>query len=415
MAGSPFAGLLIATLGGAAVGLERQWSGHAAGPNARFAGIRTFTMLGFTGGFAGWLQSLHLPAASAVVLAGAIGLTIAAYVAASRHEIDATTEVAALVVIAAGMMAGLGAYPLASGIIALTCLLLLEKSRLHAWVARLDDVGLRAGGRFAVMALVVLPLLPEGPFGPFGGVKPRELWALVLFFSGLSFLGYVARRAAGPHQGQLIAGLAGGLVSSTNVTFTFARSSATHPESARALAFGTVAANAMLYPRVLVAVGVLNPELLPFAAPYLVAPFVVASAAAVYGLRHRDGALRASDVENPLQLVKALQMAVLFQAVLMIVHLAGSAWGQAGVVSSAAALGLTDVDVLTVSMTKAAATVTSPSTAALAIAVGVLSNTALKLLLALVFGYARFRAIAGGALAVLLAASAVSIIVILRA
>ena len=43
-------GLLIATLGGAAVGLERQWSGHAEGPRARFAGIRTFTMLGAMGG-----------------------------------------------------------------------------------------------------------------------------------------------------------------------------------------------------------------------------------------------------------------------------------------------------------------------------------------------------------------------------
>ena len=37
--------VLIAALGGAAVGLERQWSGHADGPAARFAGIRTFTML----------------------------------------------------------------------------------------------------------------------------------------------------------------------------------------------------------------------------------------------------------------------------------------------------------------------------------------------------------------------------------
>jgi hypothetical protein len=87
------------------------------------------------------------------------------------------------------LLAGIGAYRLASGIIALTCLLLVEKSRLHSLVARIDDVGLQAGVRFGVMALVVLPLLPAGPYGPFGGIRPRELWALVLFFSGLSFLG----------------------------------------------------------------------------------------------------------------------------------------------------------------------------------------------------------------------------------
>lgn len=42
---SDIVGLLIATLGGPAIGLERQWSGHAEGPGARFAGMRTFTML----------------------------------------------------------------------------------------------------------------------------------------------------------------------------------------------------------------------------------------------------------------------------------------------------------------------------------------------------------------------------------
>jgi uncharacterized membrane protein (DUF4010 family) len=85
----------------------------------------------------------------------------------------------------------IGSVRLASGIIALATLLLVEKSRLHALVKRIDDVGLRSGVRFAVMALVVLPLLPEGPYGPLGGIRPRELWALVLFFSGLSFAGYV--------------------------------------------------------------------------------------------------------------------------------------------------------------------------------------------------------------------------------
>jgi hypothetical protein len=31
--------ILVATFGGAVIGLERQWSGHATGPNARFAGV----------------------------------------------------------------------------------------------------------------------------------------------------------------------------------------------------------------------------------------------------------------------------------------------------------------------------------------------------------------------------------------
>lgn len=47
--------LAIASLVGLAAGLEREWSGHTSGPDARFAGIRTFFMLGFVGGIVGIL------------------------------------------------------------------------------------------------------------------------------------------------------------------------------------------------------------------------------------------------------------------------------------------------------------------------------------------------------------------------
>jgi hypothetical protein len=47
-----------------------------------------------------------------------------------------------------------------------------------------------AAARFAALALVVLPFLPEGPFGPASGIRPQDLWALVLIFSGLSFAGF---------------------------------------------------------------------------------------------------------------------------------------------------------------------------------------------------------------------------------
>jgi uncharacterized membrane protein (DUF4010 family) len=268
-------GLLIAALGGAAVGLERQWSGHADGPGARFAGIRTFTMLGALAGFSGWLWTAGATIPAAILLAGAVALVTAAYVAGSRRDIDGTTEVAALVVLAAGLLAGMGSVRLASAIIALLALLLVEKSRLHALVQRIDDVGLRSGVRFAVMALVVLPLLPAGPYGPLGGIRPREVWVLVLFFSGLSFAGYLARRIVGPGHGYLVTGLLGGLVSSTNVTFTFARTSRTDVTADRALAFGAVAANAMLYPRVLLATAILNVAVVPSLVWYLVGPAVI--------------------------------------------------------------------------------------------------------------------------------------------
>jgi uncharacterized membrane protein (DUF4010 family) len=405
-------GVLIATLGGTAVGLERQWSGHADGPSARFGGIRTFTMLGGVSGLCGWLLTIGQREFALVLLAGVTAIIVAAYVAASRQDVDATTEVAALVVVAAGVLAGLGSFQLSSGIIAILSLLLVEKSRLHSAVARIDDVSLRAAVRFGVMALVVLPLLPSGPYGPLGGVRPRELWALALFFSGLSFLGFVARRAVGPGHGYLAAGLIGGLIASTNVTFTFARMSRVQSAAASQLAFGAIAANAVLFPRVLIATTALNAPLVPLLVPYFVIPALVAAGVAAFGAR--SAPMRESNNDspgNPLQLLEALRMAALFQLVLIAVHFVNHTWGDTGVLTTAAFLGLTDVDALTMSMARGMSDgIAVPELAARAIAVGVAANTALKLALALVFSSGSFRSIAGGTLAVMLCAALVSLV-----
>jgi uncharacterized membrane protein (DUF4010 family) len=404
-------GLVIAALGGTAVGVERQWSGHAEGEDARFAGVRTFTLLGGLGGLAGWLWAAGLTLPAAVLVAGAAAITTAAYIARMNRDVDGTTEVAALVVVAAGVVAGAGVHRLASGVIAVTTLLLVEKSRLHAMVRRIDDIGLRAAARFAVLALVVLPLLPEGPYGPMGGVRPRELWALVLFFSGLSFAGYFARRVAGPGRGYLVTGLIGGLASSTNVTFTFARTSHTDESSSRALGFGAVAANAMLYPRVLIATAVLNLSLLPHVLPYLALPALVAFAMTWMGARHPGhNDIADQPVANPLQLTVALQMAAIFQGVLMLVWVAGRYWGDRGIIGTATVLGLTDVDALTISMARQVAPATSFEIAAVAIAVGVLSNTVLKLTVALFFGSAGFRRTAGATLFGMVVATGASLL-----
>ena len=191
------AGVVVAILGGAAVGVERQRSGHATGPDARLGGVRTFTLLGIVAGAAGWLTRHDFALPAGLIIAGAVGLIVAGYVRASTRDIDGTTEVAALVVLVAGVLGGLGELRLSAALTTITVLLLVEKPRLHSLVDRLDEITLLAAARFAVMSVVVLPLLPEGPFGPGPGVRPRELWMLVLLFSGMSFVGYFAQRLAG--------------------------------------------------------------------------------------------------------------------------------------------------------------------------------------------------------------------------
>lgn len=386
-------GVAAAALGGLAVGVERQWSGHASGPASHFAGVRTFTLLGGLAGVAGWLWGRGDLAPAALLLGGGAALVVAAYVAASRRDVDGTTEVAALVVLAAGFLAGTQRLALASGVIATTVLILVEKSRLHALVARLNDEEIRAGARFAVMAVVILPLLPSGPHGPFGGIRPRALWTVVLLFAGISFAGYIARRAVGAQHGYPLAGLLGGLVSSTQVTLAHARASRTEPHLGMPLACGAIAASTVLFVRTVVASTVLSQDLALALVPYAVPGFAVGLLASVATLRRSAGQGGAPvGPANPLQFRSAVQMGALFQVVLMLVYVLREQFGRAGLVVSGAVVGLTDVDAVTISMARAVSDGTAPVTAAQAVAVGILSNTLLKLALALAVGRGMFRA-----------------------
>jgi uncharacterized membrane protein (DUF4010 family) len=384
-------GILIAAVGGLAVGLEREWSGHASGPHARFAGIRTTTLLGILAGIAGWLWLNQFQILGAILIAGAAALVVAAYSAAARHEIEGTTEVASFVVLAAGLTAGLGAWALAAGTFALTTLLLVEKSRLHEIARGLEDTSLRAAVRFGVMAVVILPLLPEGPFGPGAGFRPRTLWIAVLIFSGLSFLGYLARKTLHGTHGYPVAGLLGGAISSTGVTFTFSKLSRSKGSSAGALSTGVIGACTVLLARVLVATAILNPALATALIPYLVAPFAVGAAATVVSWWAKRGKVHnESEVRNPLQFWSSFQMAVLFQTVLYLVHWLEDSFGNQGLRASGAILGFADMDALTISMARGVQT-TDWNIAAQALCIGILSNTVLKIVLALALGGGRFR------------------------
>lgn len=412
-AGADILGIAAAALGGLAVGIERQWSGHAEGPGSRFAGVRTFTLLGAVAGLSGWLWTSGYQLPAAALLAAAAGLVIAAYVAASRRDVEGTTEAAALVVLAAGFIAGIGALALASGVIATTVLMLVEKSRLHALVRRLNDVEIRAGARFAVMAVVVLPLLPVGPYGPLGGVRPRQLWALVLLFAGISFAGYIARRAVGARHGYPLAGMLGGLVSSTQVTLAYARASRSEPRVALPLACGALAASTMLFPRTLFASAVLDVGLAKSLLSYAVPAFAAGLLASVASLRggRAGGSGTVGDPRNPLQLGNAIQMALLFQLVSTLMFVVRERFGQVGLVASAVAVGLTDVDAVTVAMARAMTDGVAPAAAAQAVAAGMLANTSLKLLLAATIGAGRFRAVAVAGLAAIAACLAISLVV----
>ena len=403
--------LAAAALIGLGVGLEREWSGHAAGPQARFAGVRTFLMLGILGGAAGLLAGDGHEILAAAIAAGGATLSIAAYVMVVRQQgvdRDGTTETAAILVVALGALAGAGPWLIAAGAGSVMVLALNEKQRLHGAIRHVKQEELRAALQFAVLALVVLPLLPEGPFFGWAAIRPRALWMIVLLFCALNFAGFLARRSAGQSRGYLLTGLLGGVISSTAVTIGFARYSRQYPNAAAALAVGVIGACTVLVPRVLVVSSVLNPAVATELVPFILPAGLIG--AAVVALAWRFGKSWDSSSElaappswlaaaerNPLRLWMAIRLAIIFQVALMAVTYVRQIWDVRGLYSTAVVLGLTDVDALTVSMSTPATNIL-PLIAARAIGAGILANTIVKLGISVAVGSGRYRLIAAGVL-----------------
>ncbi len=417
------ANLAIAALAGMAVGVEREWSGHTVGPDARFAGVRTFTLLGFLGGLAGSFLNAGQSGIAIALLSASAAMVVAAYVFAMRRPgttADSTTETAALVVLALGVVAGVGQLALAGGCAALVVLALVEKSRVQQWLKRVDDHEMRAALQFAVLALVVLPLIPDVQVGPWDSIRPRELWIVVLLFSGLNFAGYVARQIVGTARGYGVTGLLGGLVSSTAVTLHFSRKSKTDPPLAEPLGLGVVAACTVLVPRVFIVSTLLDHRVGLALLPFLIPPFLVGAgfvARVLWRARQRgpDSDASSSEVDqspdrNPLGLWQSVQMALAFQVVLLVMAWVQNTVGTPGVIATAAVLGLTDMDALTLSMSRLGADAALRDIAATAIGVGMLANTLLKLTLTIVLGSRPFQRRASVGLIALGIASVVGLV-----
>src|SRR3970282_75792 len=146
----------------------------------------------------------------------------------------------------------------------------------------------------------------------------------------------------------------GGLVSSTAVTFQFSRLSLEDRSLAAGLALGVVGASTVLLPRVVVVSAVLNASVARALLPYLLPPFIVGLALLSFAAARHWGedreARKADSIKSPLRLVSAIRMALALQVSLMLISWVSTNIGRGGVLASAALLGLTDMDALTLSM-----------------------------------------------------------------
>ncbi|HSG24536.1 MAG TPA: MgtC/SapB family protein [Anaerolineales bacterium] len=339
------------------IGLQREFA-HSAEQGASItAGERTTSLLSLGGAVSAMLSDLY---GSPAILIGFLGITgiftAIGYFSDSwkRERIGITSEIAILISVLIGALCYKGELTLAVALGIATTVILSLKMQTDRFVRALTREEIFAGLQLAVISAIVLPVLPNQGVGdpPFDVLNPFNAWLMVVFISGINFLGYVFARLVG-QQGIELTGFVGGLVSSTAVTLGFTERSKREPDLARPFAFAIIIAWTVMFGRVLVEVRVINREL--FDIVWL--PVILSGATGLaYGafLFFKQHSSEKGDLKltNPLDLRSAIRFGLLFVVVLLISRSAQLYFGETGILISSLISGLADVDAITLSVSE---------------------------------------------------------------
>lgn len=412
--GPLFSSFAVALLVGALVGVERERYRliHGEVP----AGLRSFTLLSLLGALAAFLGGL--PGGGFVFPIAFLGVValLAIGGAAEPHEgpgstAGLTTRLAGVVVFLLGAAVISGERELAVAIAIVVTTVLALESWLHDVVRRLSTAEAMASLQLLIATFIVLPLLPAEAIDPWDAIRPYGLWWLVILVASMSLVGYVGVRLLGGQRGFLVAGLFGGLVSSTAVSLSLSRQSQDQPDWSRALAGGVLLSWATMVVRVLVEVAVVERSLLP----WLLAPglgFLLPALAAVALLTRRNETAAAPDLglANPFSLLSAAKVGAAFAVVLLVVRLTQVYLPPSSVHLVAALAGLTDVDAITLSLAgEVRDGRLAHGTATTALLLAGASNTLVKLALVGWFGRGPMRAACAGATLLMFAGAALGV------
>jgi uncharacterized membrane protein (DUF4010 family) len=388
----------VALFIGILVGLQREYA--FGGPEKEvFAGVRTFGLMGLIGCGAALVSDIlgsPWPFVAAMLVVGAF-LAVTYYIDAIRGDVGLTTEIAAVLTVLAGALAYWGFALLAVAMAVIMAVLLSIKVETHEFVQRLSREDIFAALKLAVISAIILPLLPNQNFGPepFDIFNPFQIWLLVVFISGINFIGYVLVKLIGTDKGIGLTGLVGGLASSTAVTLSFTQRSKVEPLLSKAFALAITAAWTVMFVRVIVEVLAVNAALMRLLWLPLLAAMGVGLVYCLFLYLRKPSSDEEREVEfsNPFQLAPAIIFGLVFTLVLGISRASEVYLGDAGLYITSFFSGLATVDAITLSLAQLSRDpmLLEPSLASRAIVVAAVANTFAKGMIVIVAGSALLR------------------------
>ncbi|MGW8226724.1 MAG: MgtC/SapB family protein [Anaerolineales bacterium] len=400
------------------IGLQREFAFRSR-QQELLAGERTFALMALVGCLSAMMADIFESALAFIGVIFVVGIftAVAYFIDAWRGQVGLTTEIAILVTVLIGALCYWDYLVLAAALGIITTVLLSLKIETDRLVSALTREDIFAALQFAVISLVILPILPKESNlrPPFDVLSPYRIWLMVVFISGINFIGYLAIKIVGPERGIGLTGLLGGLVSSTGVTLGFSERSNREPSLAKPFSLAIMIAWTVMFARVLVEVGVLNPELL-----YLIWPPI--TAAGVAGLLYcvflffsqRTTEKDTLEFSNPFDLLAAIKFGLLYALILVVARAAQLYFGDTGVYLSSLVSGLADVDAITISLTQLTIEGTvSQTVAAQSIVIATIANTLAKGAIVIIGGANLLkRALLPGMLLVLATAIVVTLLLI---
>lgn len=380
--------LFVALAIGLLIGLERAWRTREEQEGERAAGLRTHGLAALLGGVWGAIAMQFAHDGGALAL-GVAFLLFGALIGLFRyretlhnHTFGATTLVGALLAFALGAYAVVGDRLAAAAAAVATTALLALKALLHGWVERLTWIELRSGLVLLAMSFILLPVLPDAAIDRWGAINPHDLWLLTVLIGVVSFVGYAAVRLVGYRRGVAVAGMAGGLASSTAATAAISRLAAEHPDQLNVLAAGAIFANAVMAPRVLAILSFVNPDFgLRLAGPLVAVGLVyfLAGGALMWrGGVEGDGERNPIIIDNPLDLPAVLKFGALLAAVMVLSKIVTKFAGSSGAYALALISGVADVDAISLTMASQGVGEIGARAAALSVLLAIFSNTIVK-------------------------------------
>ena len=323
--------LVLATVLGMFLGLEREWS-------QKSAGIRTFALISLVAAVFAIADAPGLLVVGGIlIVATAVLLAVRSFVEPDVDGLSLTTSVSMLVTYGVGVLVAVELFIEAVTVAVLSSLLLVLKRELHQFAWGLSREEVRSAVEFTILAFVVFPLLPAETIDPWDAIQPRLIWSLVVAISAIGFVNYVlVRKYQG--RGYAVTGFFGGLVNSTAVVAEMAKRAKGQTDLVGIAVGSILLANAAMALRNAALVAVFVPE----------AAFVVGAPLGAITLTGVGIAVWRSDwrttmeaeLTSPFSLRNALTFGALFLVVLLISVAAEAAFGSTGFLVTAFLAGL---------------------------------------------------------------------------